>query len=123
MVDKLEAIEQHILEAAEINFQWGVCDCGLWVESYANRLGISFHPYIGQYATEEEARELIKKKPVSEILDENFTRTLKPVRGDICMLDDNLALGIVMGQKAVFKAKRRGVVVRDLSKCCIFWSI
>lgn len=123
MVDKLEAIEQHILEAAEINFRWGVCDCGLWVESYANRLGISFHPYIGQYSTEEEARELIKKKPVADILDENFTRTLKPIRGDICMLDDNLALGIVMGQKAAFKANRRGVVVRDLSKCCIFWSI
>ncbi len=123
MNSKIKAMEQHILESSKIKFVWGISDCCSWVESYINRLGLSAKPYYIKYSTEKEANKIIKNKPVEEVIDKTFNRTLKPKRGDIAMLTKNKALGIVMGQKVAFKSDGIGVCVKDISKCNIFWVV
>lgn len=123
MSGKVKIMQEYITNSMDLVFEWGVCDCTLWVDAYLDKLGFSIHPYKGKYSSKEEALKLRKQTPVSEVMDKHFTRTLMPERGDIAMLKDNLALGIVSGHKVAFKAEADGLVMRNFSDCSNYWSI
>lgn len=123
MSGKVKIMQEYLAKSRDFVFEWGVCDCTLWVDGYLDKLGFSIHPYKGKYSSKEEAFKLRKQTPVSEVMDKHFTRTLMPERGDVAMLNDNLALGIVSGHKVAFKAEGDGLVMRNFSDCSNYWSI
>ncbi len=113
-------LDKFITMMSKTPFEWGVCDCALFVADWCVVYG-GFDPaesYRGRYKTEIGAkRQLLKKdKSMANALD-LFMQRIKPnfaQKGDVCCadLDDGLTMGIVAGRGNVwFKTDKEGMIL------------
>lgn len=121
------------LERAKVkSFEWGVCDCAIfvcdWIEE---RIGINPASICkGAYTTEAEATAFMLDHfgSLSSGLDAEFTRVEKAFRqkGDValCKIEGRETLGIVGGCGFVFfKSLGKGIVAKREPEILTVWRV
>lgn len=131
-------LNNYITETAYKEFEWGVCDCLIFVSDASNLIcgkdpmsyAVSGDPDTirGQYKTDVDAYVLIKKyrKTLPNIMDVHFNRVSPAFaqRGDIVGAKlDHITFGICWGGKAYFKTDTNGYTTKPLKECQYAWRV
>lgn len=132
-------LSDYITNVAEKDFQWGVCDCLIFV-SDAALLSCGKDPMSkikpedpetirGLYSTEYQAARLIAqyRDSLHDIMDVHF-KPIKPPfaqRGDIVCanLETGDTFGLCWNGKAFFKSQNKGFKVTSLKECSLAWRV
>ena len=122
----------HALNAARITpFVWGQSDCCTWCASVvASLTGDDFAaPWRGRYFDADGAYALLDqlggmRRMVSDRLGQPID-PLQAQRGDVVMarMPAGLALGIVVDERAAFRAVPRGLTFAPLADCRRAWRV
>lgn len=122
-------LNEHLVQARHIDFEWGINDCALWSADWVKKAnGNDFAaPWRGRYASEEELRELLTGMEIelpADIADEvGLPRIEVPFaqRGDI-VLHPQGCLGICNGIASYFLMER-GVTTIRTRDCTKAWKV
>lgn len=135
-----KAVEDYIQETAKKKFEWGVCDCLIFVSDAVQIIcgkdpmsaALEDDPDTirGKYSTEKEAYKLIvqHRGTIFNIMDVHF-KTVDPAfaqRGDVVLqlVNGNMTFGLVWSKGAsVFKTLEEGIVMQKAKDAAQVWRV
>jgi len=122
-------LHQYILDAQNINFQWGVNDCCLWAGTFYDNVTNSntTGDWVGTYSDEIGAHEKLLEagftdnKELATSIAGNPIRVKLAQRGDIVEYKE--ALGICTGVNSFFLTPSRGLQRVSTMLCTTAWRV